>query len=464
MDEKKVQKNILKAGAFLMGCFALLFVYIMYIQLWQADELAAHPMNRRSNANIDVIRGSILDAYGNELARSQKPGQREYPYGAVMMPVTGYLGEAIGSAGLENLLGDELSGQSRQLKNLGPVSQLLQSERGNSIKLTVDAEVQQLAYDALGDNRGAVVVMDAHTGAIIAMVSKPSANPQMVETQWQELSQRKDSPLLNRAAQGLYPPGSTMKVLIADAALNEKITDLNEVFDCNGKLEIGREFIQESHGAVHGKVKLSQAVTESCNTTFGTLALRMGSSGLKDAFQRFGFYDDLSGEITESQCHLPEFKNLSDGDIAQVGIGQSELLVTPLRMAMLAAAFANDGKMMLPYIVDQVISPQGVVLRYGKGVEWRTVTTAQRAKLINSFMENVVEEGTGAAARVPGVRVTGKTGTAENAAGADHGWFIGTAELGKRTIAFCVIVENSGGGGTVAAPIARQIIVNLKDK
>lgn len=154
MDEKKVQKNILKAGAFLMGCFALLFVYIMYIQLWQADELAAHPMNRRSNANIDVIRGSILDAYGNELARSQKPGQREYPYGAVMMPVTGYLGEAIGSAGLENLLGDELSGQSRQLKNLGPVSQLLQSERGNSIKLTVDAEVQQLAYDALGDNRG----------------------------------------------------------------------------------------------------------------------------------------------------------------------------------------------------------------------------------------------------------------------------------------------------------------------
>ena len=177
-----------------------------------------------------------------------------------MAPVTGYVGEALGSSGLENMLGDELSGQSRILRNLGPAGQLLQADRGSNIRLTVDAGIQQAAYDALGDRKGAVVVLDAATGGIIAMVSRPAFDPEQVEAQWAELSQREDSPLLNRAANGLYPPGSTIKVLIADAALNEKVTDLNEVFDCNGRLQIGDTYIGESHGAVHGRVDRKSVV------------------------------------------------------------------------------------------------------------------------------------------------------------------------------------------------------------
>ena len=463
MGSKTIKKHIFHCSIFLLGLFGILFCYLVYIQIFQADELNANPLNRRG-ASMDIVRGSILDCQGRQLAGSQAPGERHYPYGAAMAPVTGYVGEQLGSAGLENILGDELSGQSRQLRGLGPAGQLLQSDRGNDIKLTVDAQLQQLAYEALGSYKGAVVVLDADTGAVLTMVSKPAVDPSLVETQWTELSQREDSPLLNRAAQGLYPPGSAIKVLIADAALDEKVTDLNEIFDCTGRLNIGDTYIRESHGAVHGKVNLQEALTHSCNFTFGTLAMRMHGSGLEDAFKRFGFADTFDGEIQEAKSHLPDFKKLGDGDTAQVGIGQSELLVTPVRMAMLAGAFANGGSMMLPYMVDEVVSPGGVVLRKAEPVKWREVTTRQRAGLISSFMENAVQNGTGSGAAVPGVRVTGKTGTAENASGAEHGWFIGTAELPGRTIAFCIIVENSGGGGSAAAPIARQLIINLQNR
>lgn len=462
MGDRKIKKQIIRCSIFLLGCFGLLFCYLLYIEIVEAPELNENLLNRRGAA-LDMVRGSILDAHGERLAYSDAPGSRSYPYGAAMMPVTGYVGESLGSAGLENTLGDELSGQSRQLRGLGPIGQLLQDERGNDVKLTVDANLQQSVYDAIGDSKGAAVVLDANTGAVLAMVSKPSVDPALVEQQWTELSNRQDSPLLNRATQGLYPPGSTIKPLIADAALDEKATDLNEVFDCTGKLSIGNSYIQESHGAVHGRVNLKDALTHSCNFTFGTLAMRMGADGLKDAFQRFGFGDTLQGEVQEAASQLPDFANLQQGDIAQVGIGQSTLLVTPLRMAMLAQAFANGGQMMLPYLVDEVVSPQGLCIRRAQPQRWRDVTSSQRAGIINSFMENVVANGTGTAAAVSGVVVRGKTGTAENSAGADHGWFIGSAELPGRTIAFGIIVENSGGAG-YAVPIAREIIQNLMNR
>lgn len=460
MESKALRKQILHCSFFLLACFGILFCYLVYIQIFQADELNKNPLNHRGAA-MDIIRGSILDSRGEKLAYSDAPGHRLYPYGAAMAPVTGYVGETLGSSGLENLLGDELSGQSRRLRGMGPISQLLQDGRGNDIRLTVDADVQQLAYDALGDNRGAVVVLDAATGAVLAMVSKPAADPATVEADWPALSGREDSPLLNRAAQGLYPPGSTIKVMIADGALAEKVTDLNEIFNCTGILQIGNGSILESHGAVHGRVDLREAITHSCNFAFGTLGIRLGGSGLKDTFRRFGFADRVDGQIQEAAGYLPDFDSLGEGDLAQLGIGQSQLLVTPLKMAMLAGAFANEGIMMEPYLVEKVLTPEGMVLQQARPARWREVTTPQRAAIIQEYMENVVDSGTGSAAAVDGIKVAGKTGTAENSAGIDHGWFIGSARLKGRTIAFGIIVENSGGGGTVAAPIARRIIQQL---
>ena len=182
MGNKITKKHILHCSMFLLGCFGILFCYLFYIQVFQAEELNVNPMNRRG-ASLDIIRGSILDCHGEALAVSSSPGERHYPYGAVMAPVTGYVGEALGSSGLENMLGDELSGQSRMLRNLGPAGQLLQSDRGSDIRLTVDAGVQQAAYDALGGRKGAVVVLDAATGGVLAMVSTPAVDPEQVEVQ-----------------------------------------------------------------------------------------------------------------------------------------------------------------------------------------------------------------------------------------------------------------------------------------
>ena len=223
----------------------------------------------------------------------------------------------------------------------------------------------------------------------------------------------------------------------------------------------GGHTIRESHGEVHGRVDLRQAVTESCNVTFGTLGMRMGDEKLKKAFSRFGFDREIGDEILMTKSHFPDFGTLSKGDQAQTAIGQSALLVTPMHMALLADAFANGGKIMKPYLVQDVITPGGTVVYKAQPSRWLTATTPEMAALIDSYMEDVVTKGTGTAARVQGVRVTGKTGTAENPAGKDHAWFIGSAELPERKIVFAIIVENGGGGGIEAAPIAKQMIESL---
>ncbi|SFT47279.1 peptidoglycan glycosyltransferase [Selenomonas sp. GACV-9] len=465
MADWKIKRQILQAASILLVLTGLLTAYIIYLSTWAADGLANNSLNMRgAAARADIWRGAILDAQGRVLAQNRPDGSRSYPMGAAMAAVTGYNGENIGSAGVEGHANRELLGLSEDLSHMGPASQLFQSERGNDVKLTIEADAQQAAYDGLGGRKGAVVVMDANTGAILAMVSTPSYDPNNIEANWKELSKQADGALLNRAVQGMYPPGSTIKPMIADAALTEGVTDEKEVFDCTGALDVGGgHSIRESHGEVHGKVDLRKALTESCNVTFGTLGMRLGDDKLKKCFTRFGFDRGIGGEILMAKSHLPDFGKLGSGDQAQTAIGQSTLLVTPMHMALLAAAYANGGTIMKPYLVQQVITPGGTVIADTRPEKWLTATTPEMAAKIDSFMEDVVTKGTGRAAQVSGVRVTGKTGTAENAAGEDHAWFIGSAELRNRRIVFAIIVENGGGGGTQAAPIARKVILSLQN-
>ncbi len=466
MAKRSIKKNIWHCAIFLFVCFSALALYIMYLQVVEADVLASRPTNpRMSAAESEIQRGSIVDASNQKLAYTDGSKRRVYPLKAAAAPVTGYIGENIGSAGMEGFANRQLLGLTENMSRLGPVAQLLVADRGNDVKLTLRADVQKTAYEALGSRRGAAVVLDAQTGAVLAMVSTPAYDPNHIDENWKRLNQQDDSPLLNRASQGLYPPGSTLKVMMADIALKEQVTNTREIFHCAGQLDLGGGYVlHESHGAVHGDVDIGQALTESCNITFGTLAMRLGASRLDKAFEQYGFRKDIGNEFAGSMPRLPEFAKLGQGDIAQIGIGQSELLVTPLRMAMLASAFANHGVIMTPYLIDEIISPGGVIIEKSQQKKWLEVTSAGQAALIDGFMEQVVQNGTGTAARISGVRVTGKTGTAENAGGADHAWFIGTADVGGRKISFAIIVENSGGGGTEAAPIARKIIMNLLDK
>ena len=462
--ERATKRFVLHTASCLLALLLVLGLYIAYLQTFGAEKLAHHPLNQRSaQAEAEVQRGSILDAKGRALAQSTAPGERTYPMGAALAPVTGYIGERIGSAGIEGRANQDLLGRTEEMNRLGPVSELLQADRGNDVHLTINADVQQAAYDAFAGRRGAAVVLDATTGAVLAMVSCPSYDPASVEANWDSLSQQADGALLNRVLYGMYPPGSTIKPMMADAALAEGVTDETEVFGCDGQLDVGGgQTIRESYGEVHGKVNLEKAITESCNVTFGTLAMRLGGKKLGTAFERFGFTKELTGDLASESAHLPDFKSLGQGDMAQVGIGQSSLLVTPMEMALLASAFANHGTVMEPYIVQSVVTPSGLTVREGTSKKWFDATTPERAALIDSYMEKVVTQGTGTAARVSGIRVTGKTGTAENAQGKDHAWFIGSADVGGRKIAFAIIVENSGGGGIEAAPIARKIVLSME--
>ncbi|MBQ5413469.1 MAG: cell division protein FtsI, partial [Schwartzia sp.] len=187
----------------------------------------------------------------------------------------------------------------------------------------------------------------------------------------------------------------------------------------------------------------------------------LGKGGLKEMFSGVSFDETLSGDIESHLAELPDFDSLSPGELAQIGIGQSKLLVTPMAMAMLAEGFVNEGKIMKPYLVDEIISPKGIRTSKTMPTAWKGSIPKSEAKIINSYMEAVVREGTGTAAYVDGVRVTGKTGTAENASGSDHAWFIGTAVIKGKKTAFAVLIENGGGGGSVAAPIVRDLILQM---
>ncbi|MBC8016748.1 MAG: cell division protein FtsI [Sporomusaceae bacterium] len=445
-----------------MGLLVILFVYLSYLQVVESNFLATHPLNRRNAEGTRQIQhGMILDRNGETLAYSEKDGagfKREYPYAAIAANVIGYDSFKYGKTGIESTFNHYLIGMNNQLRHIGAISRLWGDQVGNNVILTLDAKLQETAYKALGDNRGAIVVIQPHTGAILAMVSKPSFNPNTLDGQWERLSTASNSPLLNRAVQGLYPPGSIIKVLIADAALTENITGLNKTIRCEGSLKVPPDYILAENGfKAHGSVNLEEALAVSCNVTFGSLALELGGKKIDKAFDRYGFERPVGQELQEVKSHLPDFNSLGNGDLAQAGIGQGSLLVTPLRMAMLTSSFANKGIIMKPYIVSKITDSAGDRIKEFMPEEWLKTTSPQMAATIKDMMVTVVDNGTGNAASIAGIKVAGKTGTAENPHGASHAWFIGFAPADKPEVAILVVVENAGSGGSVAAPIAKKI-------
>ncbi|MDT8901500.1 peptidoglycan D,D-transpeptidase FtsI family protein [Anaeroselena agilis] len=459
-----LRASIRRVAFALLGLLAVLFLYLSYIQVIEGDYLAGHPLNRRTAAAAEKVeRGTIFDRRGEKLAYSEKDGQgryvRRYPYGAVAAHVVGYSSPRYGQSGAESAFNGELSGMANPERRFGPITGLWTAKAGNNVTLTIDGRLQETAYKALGNRRGAVVAIAPRSGAVLVMVSRPAFDPEALDDDWKEIVGAAGSPLLNRAAQGLYPPGSTIKVLVADAALTEKITDKRKTYDCQGSLKIGPDYVlHEANDVAHGKVDLEEALAVSCNVTFGRLSLELGRNGMAKAFDRFAFSRPLGGDIAEVSSRLPDFGRLGDGDLAQTGIGQGSLLVTPLRMAMLAATFANRGTLLKPFLVSRVTAPDGAVLRQFGSTEFAAPTSPATAAEVSRMMQQVVSGGTGYAARVAGVKVAGKTGTAENPHGASHAWFIGFAPADAPEIAIAVVVENGGSGGEAAAPIARQVI------
>ncbi len=461
--ENSLRSHIRKVAICILALLCILFIYVSYLQTYESRSLAEHPLNKRlTEASKRVLTGQILDRNNNKLAyseRSENGQQRNYPFGPVTAHIVGYNSDKYGKSGMEAAYAAYLTGLNTPLAQWGAIAQLFMPEQGDNVKLTLDVNLQKTAYSALGNHRGAVVVLNPRTGEILAMVSKPAFNPNSVEADWDNISHSKDSLLLNRATQGLYPPGSTIKVMIAESALREKIVDLAWTFNCDGALKIGPDYVLNEHDSQkHGKINLQQGLAVSCNTMFGSLTLKLGSKRLEETFDRYGFLKPLGQDLQETPSHLPEFSKLSDGDLAQTGIGQGSLLVTPLRMALLASSFANQGKLMKPFLVSQIQAADGSVRKTYSPETWLTPAAPEVADEIKNMMVTVVNEGTGGAAGLGGIQVAGKTGTAENPHGESHAWFIGFAPADNPEVAIAVIVENAGAGGQIAAPIARKIL------
>ena len=452
-----------------------LIVYLTYFQLFIKDDIITSSYNRRQWAREDkIIRGEIVDRTGIVLAKSEIQGERQeriYPYGSLYSHVIGYNSVSYGKSLLEAKYNEELL----NINPLNPVTDLRDKligskGYGNTLHLTIDHVLEKRAAELLGRQKGAVVALDPQTGEILALVSKPDFNPAggALEEKWRELVESAENPLLPRATQGLYVPGSTFKAAVSLMAVSKGLG--NKTYEDTGSIIIDGKRIENYGNKAYGTLDLTGALAVSSNTVFARIGVELGADNLKDLARQVGIGRKISFDIPVSTSRF-DYKGMGQTDQAAVGMGQGKILVTPFQMALITGGIANNGVVMKPYLVDRVTTVNGFLLKEQKPEEYFRLADPVTANTVKNMMEAVVEWGTGKNARISGIRVAGKTGTAQNELTAqgenkEHAWFIGFAPVENPQIAVAVILEYSGAtGGGKAAPIARELMIEwLKRK
>lgn len=462
-----MRANLLRVCACFLAVFVLLFGFLAYWQVVAADRLNAHPRNRRPVwLEFSGQRGSLVDRSGQVIARSEVgkgPRGRTYSAPQATAHLLGYFSERYGRAGLEGALDSELSPHSepRTLRDLA--DELLgEARRGNDVVLTLDLNLQRVAWQALSRTAkpGAAVALDPRTGAILALASVPGYDPSTVDDDWRTLNSSATKPLLNRATQGLYPPGSTFKVVTASAAIENQLAAPNAGYRCSGTVNVDHYTISCPSRRAHGSETLTTALVNSCNCVFGPLAVMVGADKFASMARGFGLDSKFDLPVPSERSRLLAGSDrLNKTLLAQTGFGQGELAVTPLQMSVIAATVASGGVRMKPYLVKAVKSPEGTVLGKTQPEVALQVMSGDTAKRIGEMMRAVVAHGsTRRLFAGLGATVAGKTGSAENPHGQSHAWFICFAPVESPAIALAVVVENSGAGSKVAAPIAAQML------
>lgn len=474
--------SIYRLFATIVLLFAVLVVWTTRWSVLEAKDLRDNALNTRPLfAQLRVERGPIRADDGTVLARSirgpRDTFRRTYPTGALFGHPVGYANVALQQlSGIERYRNDELSGQGDEL---GSLADQLQGKRrqGDAVVTTLDPRAQQIATEALQatGSAGAVVALEPRSGAVLVMASTPGYDPNALEdpAAYRALNQDAAAPLLNRATQGGYVPGSTFKVLTAAAALDSGEVTPETVFDGSSPQDISGVPMANDGNVSYGQITFATALENSVNTVFGQVGEELGRRTLGDYMRRFGFYerppldypdDELiaSGERLNGRL-LPMASPRVD--VGRVAIGQDKLAVTPLQMAMVVAAVANGGVLMEPRLTERIVDPDGRVRRIDPREMGRPIS-AETAEQLTAMMRTVVESGTGTAVQLPGIEVAGKTGTAQvGTVGSNvtQPSFVAFAPAGAPRVAIAVIVERSQGGfgGTVAAPIARAVLESL---
>jgi peptidoglycan glycosyltransferase len=460
--------------------FVLLIAFTSRWTVFEAKSLRDNALNRRPLLEDQRIhRGLIRAADGTVLARSIKGSgevyHRTYPAGGLFAHSVGYSYTNLGRSGLEQFYNDELTGKHNELRSI--IDQLSGKTRtGDDVITTLDPKAQRVAIAGLAGRKGAVIALDPATGAIKAMASVPSFDPTALRSQrtFRSLAtDQQNSPLLDRVTQSGYPPGSTFKVVTAIAAIDSgQYTPQSTVSGKNG-IKISGVPLNNDANESFGLVDLTTALTKSINTVWGQVAEKLGKDTMKRYMERLGFDRsppiDLpagarraSGEYLHGRVLNPTSRFV---DVGRMGIGQDKLNVTPLQMAMVASAVANGGRLMRPHLLDRVVDTDGrTVKRFTPETE-SVPMSPQTAQEVGQMMTQVVKEGTGTAAALQGIDVAGKTGTAQIVPNSNltQPWFIAFAPANHPRVAVAVTVERSigGFGGTVAAPIAKQVMETL---
>jgi penicillin-binding protein A len=455
-----MDREIQRVGSFFLAGFAVLALACGYWQVWQGPTLAVAPGNPRVlEAERRAQRGAILDRAGLVLAQSE--GGRRVSGATETAHVTGYFSYRYGRTGLERAYHGVLSGR----EGVPPTAALLRDlsgapRRGGTVRTTIDSRLQALAFRALGDSQGAVVVLDVQTGAVLVAVSKPAFDPGQVDEQWASLSQGEARPLYNRVSQGLYVPGSTFKLVTAAAALDAGlIQPSTQVSDPTGETVVDGFRITDAERPPRPTFDFAHALAWSSNVVFAQVGLQVGEARLRDYGARFGMGGQLPFELETSPTSLFRSAPVSQVTLASTAFGQGELLISPLQMAVVAATIARDGEVPRPTVVEEVRGPGGAVLTRLRPATLGRAISPRTAAQLRAMMALSVEDGYARAAAIPGVRVGGKTGTAQSVPGMpDHSWYVGIAPVERPRYAIAVLKEFGGWGAEEAAPIARIVL------
>ncbi len=462
--------------------FGLLLLNANYVQFVRADNVNNDAGNRRLLLEeYSRERGPILVA-GQPVALSM-PAEgdleylRRYTNGPLYAPVTGYYSFIFGADGIEREAREVLAGTDDRLF-VDRVANLLSGdpEEGGSVVLTLNADAQQAAWEGLQGQVGAVTALNPQTGAILAMASNPSYDPNVLSSHdatailaaWTQLTEDPARPMLNRSLRETYPPGSTFKIITAAAALSTGDYDAETEVYAPDELDLPlTEAVLPNQGGAscsgNEQISIRDALRISCNTAFGNLGLELGADVLREQAERFGFNTTVDVPMTSAESVFPT--DLNEPQSAQSAIGQFDVRATPLQMAMVAAGIANDGVVMKPYLVQETRAPDLTPLSTTEPEELSEAVTPEVAAQMQSMLVTVVEEGTGQNAQIEGVTVGGKTGTAQTEPGRPpYAWFVAFAPAEDPQVAVAVLIEeasvapNDISGGRLAAPIARSVM------
>ena len=464
--KKKIRSYpIIVLGAFYSCLMLTLIVYICRYSYTNRQQLMDNSYNTRQKILLaQNLRGRIYSRNGDVLAYSETgedgKDKRIYPYGKEFAHVVGY--STNGKMGIESYANYYLINTSIDLGDKVSYDTSGSKFPGDNVYTTLDLKLQEVAYNALSARKGAIIVSNPKTGEILALVSKPDFDPGTIAEDWDSLIADKspDAKLLNRATQGLYPPGSTFKIVTALAYLRDNSNKYSDYrFNCNGRFSYDGNTINCYHGESHGSVDFVTAFAKSCNSAFADIGVSVDKKAFGSTLKSLMFNQQLPLDVTYSQSVARIDEYSTSDDVMQLSIGQGTTSVTPMHMNMITNAVANEGMLMKPYFVTEVKSEDGKTIKTFSEESYKRLMTKEESLILRGMMEQVVQKGT--ASKLKGLSYTaaGKTGSAEfnTSTNDSHAWFTGYAPAEDPEISVTIIVEDAGSGGSYAVPIAKRI-------